>query len=138
MCIPVIELLLSMISGTIVASKSMKSSGAFVTITMSSNISKTKFDETDMLLLDSSTFDWDAYLCETPTDLDVQPLLTIKSENDLFNDFNAALTDLTSTNVGTNEFDAFDYSTRNSLFDDEEHSNPFEKFQINLLSMSFY
>lgn len=105
---------------------------------MSSGISKTKFDETDMLLLDSSTFDWDAYLCETPADLDVQPLLSIKTEQDLFNDFNAALTDLTSVvHVGTggNEtdsttFDAFDYTTRNSLFDDEEHSNPLENFSV--------
>ncbi len=103
---------------------------------MSSVISKqnfhgTKLDETDMLLLDSSTFDWDAYLCETPNDIDVQPLLSTKTEHDLFNDFNAALTDLTSSaeaaaaaGADTNTFDAFDYSSKNStfncLFDDDE------------------
>ena len=83
-----------------------------------------------MLLLDSSTFDWDAYLCETPNDMDVQPLLTNKTEQDLFNDFNAALTDLTSSAAAANEndsntFDAFDYANKSgsfhSLFDDDEH-----------------
>jgi hypothetical protein len=83
----------------------------------------TKFDDTDMLLLDSSTFDWGAYLCETPNDMDVQPLLSTRTEHDLFNDFNAALTDLTSSAeaaaaAGTdpNAFDAFDYATKNSTF----------------------
>jgi hypothetical protein len=95
------------------------------------NFNGTKLDETDMLLLDSSTFDWDAYLCETPNDIDVQPLLSTKSEHDLFNDFNAALTDLTSSaeavaaaGADTNTFDAFDYSSKNStfncLFDDDD------------------
>jgi hypothetical protein len=103
---------------------------------MSSVISKqnfngTKLDDTDMLLLDSSTFDWDAYLCETPNDIDVQPLLSTKTEHDLFNDFNAALTDLTSSaeaaaaaGADTNTFDAFDYSSKhstfNSLFEDDD------------------
>ena len=100
----------------------------------------TKFDDADMLLLDPSTFDWDAYLCETPNDIDVQPLLSAKTEQDLFNDFNAALTDLTSSAeaaaaaaVGSdpNHFDAFDYSSRHSNFhslfeddDDDDQQQP--------------
>jgi hypothetical protein len=102
---------------------------------MSSVISKqnfisTKLDDTDMLLLDSVTFDWDAYLCETPNDIDVQPLLSTKTEQDLFNDFNAALTDLTysaetaAAGGDPSAFDGFDYSTKhstfNSLFEDDE------------------
>ncbi|UJR35143.1 hypothetical protein I4U23_027914 [Adineta vaga] len=103
---------------------------------MSSAISKqtfhgTKLDDTDMLLLDTSTFDWDAYLCETPNDIDVQPLLSTKTEQDLFNDFNAALTDLTTSaeaaaaaGADTHAFDAFDYTSKNStfncLFDDDD------------------
>lgn len=77
--------------------------------------------------MDSSTFDWDAYLCETPNDMDVQPLLTTKTEQDLFNDFNAALTDLTSAAAAAHEntFDAFDYANKSgsfhSLFDDDDH-----------------
>lgn len=106
---------------------------------MSSAISKanfqgTKLDDADMLLLDTSTFDWDAYLCETTNDIDVQPLLTTKTEQDLFNDFNAALTDLTSSaeaaaaaGADTNAFDAFDYPSKHStfqcLFDDEPDSS---------------
>ena len=81
-----------------------------------------------MLLLDSSTFDWDAYLYDTPTDID----LSQKSEQDLFNEFNAALTDLTSSaetaaviaGADPNTFDAFDYSSKPStfhcLFEDDE------------------
>jgi hypothetical protein len=99
------------------------------------NFHGTKLDDTDMLLLDSSTFDWDAYLCETPNDIDVQPLLSTRTEHDLFNDFNAALTHLTSSaeaaaaaGADTNAFDAFDYtskhSTFNSLFEDDEQSQP--------------
>lgn len=83
------------------------------------NSSGTKLDETDMLLLDSSTFDWDAYLYETPNDID----LSSKTEQDLFNEFNAALTDLTSSaetaaagGGDTNTFDAFDYSSKHSTF----------------------
>jgi hypothetical protein len=98
------------------------------------NFNGTKLDETDMLLLDSSTFDWDAYLYETPNDIDVQPLLSTKSEHDLFNDFNAALTDLTSSaeaaaaaGADTNTFDAFDYSSKHStfncLFEDDEQQD---------------
>jgi len=98
------------------------------------NLNGTKLDETDMLLLDSSTFDWDAYLYETPNDIDVQPLLSTKSEHDLFNDFNAALTDLTSSaeaaaaaGADTNTFDAFDYSSKHStfncLFEDDEQQD---------------
>lgn len=98
------------------------------------NLSHTKLDESDMLLLDSSTFDFDAYLYETATnDIDVQPLLAIKSEHDLYNDFHAALTDLTSSaeaaaaiGADTNTFDAFDYSSKHSTFnclfdDDDQH-----------------
>ena len=44
------------------------------------NFNGTKLDDADMLLLDSSTFDWDAYLCETPNDIDVQPLLSRSEE----------------------------------------------------------
>jgi len=94
------------------------------------NFTSTKLDDTDMLLLDSVTFDWDAYLCETPNDIDVQSFLTTKTEQDLFNDFNAALTDLTySAEVAaaggdSSAFDGFDYqpkqSTFTSLFDDDE------------------
>ncbi|CAF1607476.1 unnamed protein product, partial [Adineta ricciae] len=102
------------------------------------NFSGTKLDETDMLLLDTSSFDWDAYLCETPNDIDVQPLLSTKTEQDLFNDFNAALTDLTSSaeaaaaaGADTNAFDAFDYtskhSTFNCLFEDDEQSQQVEQ-----------
>lgn len=96
----------------------------------------TKFDETDILSLDSLPFDWDAYLSETPTDLDVQSLLLNKTEQDLFNDFNAALTDLTysaETTAATaggdsSAFDGFDYpnkshSTFHALFDDDECSS---------------
>ncbi len=103
---------------------------------MSSVISKqnfisTKLDDTDMLLLDSVTFDWDAYLCE-----DVQPLLSNKTEQDLFNDFNAALSDLTysaetaAAGGDPSAFDGFDYSTKNSTFnslfenDDEQQQQP--------------
>ncbi len=98
------------------------------------NFQGTKLDETDMLLLDSSTFDWDAYLYETPNDID----LSSKTEQDLFNDFNAALTDLTSSaeaaaaaGADTNNFDAFDYSSKNSTFnclfeDDEQQQIPTE------------
>ena len=94
------------------------------------NFLSTKLDETDMLLLDSVSFDWDAYLNETPNDIDVQPLLSNKTEQDLFNDFNAALTDLTySAEVAvaggdSSAFDGFDYPTKNStfqsLFEDEQ------------------
>jgi hypothetical protein len=94
------------------------------------NFISTKLDETDMLLLDSVTFDWDAYLNETPNDIDVQPLLSTKTEQDLFNDFNAALTDLTysaetaAAGGDPSAFDGFDYPTKhstfNSLFEDEE------------------
>jgi len=94
------------------------------------NLISTKFDETDILLLESVTFDWDAYLNETPNDIDVQPLLSTKTEQDLFNDFNAALTDLTysaetaAAGGDPSAFDGFDYPTRqstfNSLFDDDE------------------
>ena len=92
------------------------------------NLPGTKLDEADMLLLDSSTFDWDAYLYDTPTDID----LSQKSEQDLFNEFNAALTDLTSSaetaaviaGADPNTFDAFDYSSKPStfhcLFEDDE------------------
>ena len=92
----------------------------------------TKFDETDILSLDSLPFDWDAYLSETPNDLDVQSLLLNKTEQDLFNDFNAALTDLTYSTESAaaaggdpSAFDGFDYpnkshSTFHALFDDEE------------------
>ena len=98
------------------------------------NLNGTKFDDADMLLLDSSTFDWDAYLCEAPNDIDVQPLLSSKTEHDLFNDFNAALSDLTSSAEAAaaagadthTTFDAFDYpsktSTFNYLFEDDEQS----------------
>ena len=94
------------------------------------NFISTKLDETEMLLLDAVTFDWDAYLNETPNDIDVQPLLSNKTEQDLFNDFNAALTDLTYSAVyaDPNAFDGFDYpikhSTFQSLFDDEEQQQP--------------
>jgi hypothetical protein len=92
------------------------------------NFISTKLDETDMLLLDSASFDWDAYLCETPNDLDVHPLLSTKTEQDLFNDFNAALTDLTCSAEAAggdpSAFDGFDYPTKhstfNALFDDDE------------------
>jgi hypothetical protein len=105
------------------------------------NLNGTKLDDTDMLLLDGSTFDWDAYLCETPNDIDVQPLLSTRTEHDLFNDFNAALTDLTSSaeaaaaaGADTNAFDAFDYtskhSTFNCLFDDDDQSQPQQQQQI--------
>ncbi|CAF1277233.1 unnamed protein product [Rotaria sordida] len=93
------------------------------------NLISTKLDDTDMLLLDSVTFDWDAYLCEVPNDIDVQPLLSTKTEQDLFNDFNAALSDLTysaeaaAAGGDPSAFDGFDYSTKhstfNSLFDDD-------------------
>lgn len=93
------------------------------------NIVSTKLDDADMLLLDSVTFDWDAYLCETPNDIDVQPLLSTKTEQDLFNDFNAALSDLTysaetaAAGGDPNAFDGFEYpvkpSTFTSLFDEE-------------------
>ncbi|CAF3292716.1 unnamed protein product [Rotaria socialis] len=98
------------------------------------NLNGTKLDDADMLLLDSSTFDWDAYLCETPNDIDVQPLLSSRTEHDLFNDFSAALSDLTSSaeavaaaGADTNTpFDAFDYASKNStfncLFDDDDQS----------------
>ena len=105
----------------------------------SSTVSKqhfpgTKFDDADMLLLDPLTFDWDAYLCETPNDIDVQPLPSTKTEQDLFNDFNAALTDLTSSaeaaaavDSDPNHFDAFGYSARHSnfhsLFDDDDEDD---------------
>lgn len=89
----------------------------------------TKLDDADMLLLDSVTFDWDAYLCEAPNDIDVQPLLSMKTEQDLFNDFNAALTDLTysaeaaAAGGDSSAFDGFEYPTKhlafNSLFDDD-------------------
>ena len=57
----------------------------------------------------------------------------LRTEHDLFNDFNAALTDLTSSaeaaaaaGADTNTFDAFDYSSKNStfncLFEDDEQS----------------
>ncbi|CAF1065703.1 unnamed protein product [Adineta steineri] len=105
------------------------------------NFHGTKLDDTDMLLLDTSTFDWDAYLCETPSDIDVHPLLSTKTEQDLFNDFNAALTDLTSSaeaaaaaGADTNAFDAFDYpskhSTFNCLFDDDDQSQQQQQQQI--------
>lgn len=106
------------------------------------NLNGAKFDETDMLLLDSSTFDWDAYLCETPNDIDVQPLLSSRTEHDLFNDFNAALSDLTSSaeaaaaaGADTNTaFDAFDYASKNStfhcLFDDDDQSQQQQQQQI--------
>jgi hypothetical protein len=94
------------------------------------NFISTKLDETDILLLDAVTFDWDAYLNETPNDIDVQPLLSTKTEQDLFNDFNAALTDLTysaetaAAGGDPSAFDGFDYPTKqstfNSLFDEEE------------------
>ena len=112
------------------------------------NVSQTKLDETDMLLLDSSAFDFDAYLYETATnDIDVQPLLTIKSEHDLYNDFHAALTDLTSSaeaaaaiGADTNAFDAFDYSSKHStfncLFDDDDQQQP--QPQISSLDSSNY
>lgn len=101
-----------------------------------SNSPSTKFDETDILSLDSLSFDWDAYLSETPNDLDVQSLLLNKTEQDLFNDFNAALTDLTysaetsaaaAAGGDPSAFDGFDYpnkshSTFQALFDDEEPS----------------
>ncbi|CAF2146823.1 unnamed protein product [Rotaria magnacalcarata] len=94
------------------------------------NFMSTKLDDTDMLLLDSVAFDWDAYLCETPNDIDVQPLLSTKTEQDLFNDFNAALSDLTysveaaaAAGGDPNAFDGFDYpskpSTFTSLFDED-------------------
>lgn len=102
------------------------------------NFISTKFDETDMLLLDSVTFDWDAYLNETPNDIDVQPLLSNKTEQDLFNDFNAALTDLTysaetaAAGGDSSAFDGFDYSTKNStfqsLFEDEQDDE--EQIQV--------
>ncbi|CAF1025462.1 unnamed protein product [Adineta ricciae] len=100
---------------------------------LSSAISKqnfipTKLDDADMLLLDSVTFDWDAYLCETPNDID----LSTKTEQDLFNDFNAALTDLTysaeiaAAGGDTSAFDGFDcsskHSTFSSLFEDDEQA----------------
>ncbi|CAF2934087.1 unnamed protein product [Rotaria sp. Silwood2] len=98
------------------------------------NLNGTKLDDTDMLLLDSSTFDWDAYLYEAPNDIDVQPLLSSRTEHDLFNDFNAALSDLTSSAEAAaaagadtnNAFDAFDYTSKNStfncLFEDDDQS----------------
>ena len=94
------------------------------------NLISTKLDETDMLLLDSGSFDWDAYLNETPNDMDVQPLLSTKTEQDLFNDFNAALTDLTYSAAGgdPSAFDGFEYPTKSStfhsLFEDEEQPPP--------------
>ncbi|CAF5130239.1 unnamed protein product, partial [Rotaria socialis] len=70
--------------------------------------------------------------CETPNDIDVQPLLSTKTEQDLFNDFNAALSDLTysaeaaaaaAAGGDPNAFDGFDYpskpSTFTSLFDED-------------------
>lgn len=94
------------------------------------NFISTKLDETDMLLLDSVSFDWDAYLNETPNDIDVQPLLSTKTEQDLFNDFNTALTDLTysaetaAAGGDSSAFDGFDYPTKTttfqSLFEDDE------------------
>ncbi len=94
------------------------------------NFIPTKLDEADILLLDSVTFDWDAYLNETPNDIDVQPLLSTKTEQDLFNDFNAALSDLTysaetaAAGGDPSAFDGFDYPTKHttfhSLFEDEE------------------
>jgi hypothetical protein len=99
-------------------------------MTSKQNFISTKLDEADMLLLDSVTFDWDAYLNETPNDIDVQPLLSTKTEQDLFNDFNAALTDLTysaetaAAGGDPSAFDGFDYPTKNStfnsLFEDDE------------------
>lgn len=105
-------------------------------ISKPNHLPNTKLDETDMLLLDPSTFDWDAYLYETPTDID----LSSKSEQDLFNEFNAALTDLTSSaetaaavgaGADPNTFDAFDYSSKPSTFhclfeDDEQETNSSE------------
>ena len=101
-------------------------------MTSKQNLISTKLDEADMLLLDSVTFDWDAYLNETPNDIDVQPLLSTKTEQDLFNDFNAALTDLTysaetaAAGGDPSAFDGFDYPTKTStftsLFEDEEQS----------------
>lgn len=98
-----------------------------------SNFLSTKFDESDILSLDPDAFDWDAYLSETPNDLDVQPLLLAnKTEQDLFNDFNAALTDLTysaetaAAGGDPSAFDGFDYPNKSSstihslLFDDDD------------------
>ena len=93
------------------------------------NCVSTKLDDTDMLLLDSVAFDWDAYLFETPNDIDAQPFLSTKIEQDLFSDFNAALTDLTYAAEATaaggdpSVFDGFDcpakHSIFNSMFDDD-------------------
>ena len=85
------------------------------------NFLPSKLDEADMLLLDSVSFDWDAYLTEAANDLDVQPLLCTKTEQDLFNEFNAALTDLTSSAEAAaggdaSAFDGFDYPLRQSTF----------------------
>ena len=101
---------------------------------MRQNFLATKLDECDMVLLDSQSFDWDAYLCETPNDMDIHPLLSTKAEQDLFNEFNAALTDLTySADVAasggdSSAFDGFDCSTKSStfhsLFEDDEHPQP--------------
>lgn len=93
------------------------------------NFLPAKLDEADMLFLDSASFDWDAYLCEAANDLDVHPLLCTKTEQDLFNEFNAALTDLTSSAEAAaggdaSAFDGFDYplrqSTFHALFEDDE------------------
>ncbi|CAF1424050.1 unnamed protein product [Adineta steineri] len=97
------------------------------------NFISTKLDDTDMLLLDSVTFDWDAYLSETPNDID----LSTKTEQDLFNDFNAALTDLTysaetaAAGGDTSAFDGFDYPTKHStftsLFDDDNEEQQYQQ-----------
>ncbi|CAF3603882.1 unnamed protein product [Rotaria sordida] len=112
------------------------------------NLNGTKLDDTDMLLLDSSTFDWDAYLCETTNDIDVQPLLSSRTEHDLFNDFNAALSDLTSSAEAAaaagadtnNAFDAFDYtskhSTFNCLFEDDDQSQQQQQQQQQIIESS--
>lgn len=96
------------------------------------NFLSTKFDETDILSLDPEAFDWDAYLSETTNEFDVQPLLLAnRTEQDLFNDFNAALTDLTysaetaAAGGDPSAFDGFDYSNKSSmihsfLLDEEE------------------
>ena len=96
------------------------------------NFLPTKFDENDMLLLDSVAFDWDAYLTETGNEMDVQPLLTSKTEQELFNEFNAALIDLTSSAEAaaggdSSAFDGFDYpikpSTFHTLFEDDDQQS---------------
>ncbi|UJR10683.1 hypothetical protein I4U23_014877 [Adineta vaga] len=111
-------------SATLSPSSSSSSSSAI----SKQNFTSTKLDDADMLLLDSVTFDWDSYLYETANDMD----LATKTEQDLFNEFNAAITDLTySAEVAaaggdTSAFDGFDYpskhSTFSSLFEDEEQS----------------